>query len=110
MGLVRKETPSLVGRGAPLGDLGSAASLDDTVFALPEKTLSEPVRVPAGYAVLRPLEKKAFDAAAFESQKAALVASLREERKQQLFEAYLAKARQAFVVERRADLMKRVVG
>jgi peptidyl-prolyl cis-trans isomerase D len=110
MGFVRKEMPSLVGRGAPLGDLGSAASLDDAAFALPEKTLSEPVRVSAGYAVLRLLEKKPFDATAFESQKAALVAALREERKQQLFEAYLAKARQAFAVERRADLMKRVVG
>jgi peptidyl-prolyl cis-trans isomerase D len=110
MGLVRKETPSLVGRGVPLGDLGSAASLDDTAFTLSEKTLSEPVRVSAGYAVLRVIEKKPFDAAAFESQKAALVASLREERKQQLFEAFLAKARHAFAIERRADLMKRVVG
>jgi peptidyl-prolyl cis-trans isomerase D len=110
MSLVRKETPSLVGRGAPLGDLGSTASLDDAAFTLPDKTLSEPVRVNAGYAVLRVIERKPFDAAAFESQKAAVVASLREERKQQLFEAFLAKARQAFAVERRADLMKRVVG
>ncbi len=52
-------------------------------FALPEKTLSDPVRVPAGYAILRVLEKKAFDPAAFAKQKAldrGLAARAEEER------------------------------
>ena len=65
LSLVRKESPALVGRGQPLGDLGSGAALEDVAFSLPEKTLSEPVRVATGYAVLRVLEKKAFDPEAF---------------------------------------------
>jgi peptidyl-prolyl cis-trans isomerase D len=110
MGFVRKETPSLVGRGLALGDLGSSAALDETAFGLGEKVLSDPVRVASGYAVLRLLEKKAFDPAAFESQKRSLIASLKDERKSQLFQAYLKKARQGLTIERRPDIMKRFVG
>src|SRR5262245_23663086 len=69
MKLVRKETPGLTSRGQPLGDLGTGMALDDAAFALPEKTLSDPVRVASGYAVLRVTEKKAFDPATYEQQK-----------------------------------------
>lgn len=109
-GLVRKETPNLVGRGQPIGDLGAGASLDDAAFGLPEKTLSEPIRVPAGYALVRVLEKKAFDPVAFEAQKASLLASLKSAKKGQLFQAYMSQARQRFTIERRPEAMKRIVG
>jgi peptidyl-prolyl cis-trans isomerase D len=108
-GLVRKETPSLTGRGMPLGDLGSGAALDDVAFALPEKTLSDPVRVGAGYAVVRVLEKKAFDPAAFKEQRASLEESLRQDKRNQLFQDYMGQARQRFPLERRGEAFKRVV-
>lgn len=110
LGLVRKETPNLVGRGQPLGDLGSTAALDEAAFALPVKGLSDPISVPAGFAILRILEKQAFDAAAFEKQKDALAASLRAEKQGQLFQSFLDEARKRVVVERRPDVFKRVVG
>lgn len=109
-GLVRKETPNLVGRGQAIGDLGAGASLDEAAFGLPEKALSEPVRVPAGYAILRVVEKKPFDPIAFEAQKASLLASLRTEKKGQLFQAYMGQARQRFTIERHPEAMKRIVG
>ena len=108
-GLVRKETPSLTGRGMPLGDLGSGAALDEVAFALPEKTLSDPVRVGAGYAVVRVLEKKAFDPAAFKEQRASLDESLRQDKRNQLFQDYMAQARLRFPLERRGEAFKRVV-
>jgi peptidyl-prolyl cis-trans isomerase D len=108
--LVRKETPSLVGRGQPIGDLGSGAALDEAAFALPEKAFSEPVRTSSGYAILRVIEKKPFDPVAFEAQKATLLASLRSEKKNQLFQAYMTEARQRFTIERHPEAMKRVVG
>jgi peptidyl-prolyl cis-trans isomerase D len=104
LGLVRKETPSPVGRGTALGDLGASQALEQAAYELPVGGLSEPVRVGDGYAVLRVLEKKAFDQAAFEKEKDAVAASLRESRKQQLFRAYMTQARQRFPVERRADI------
>ena len=110
LGAVRKETPALVGRGQPLGDLGASLELERAAFTLPEKTLSEPVRTPAGYAVLRVLEKKAFDPAAFEGQKAQLASELKQQKQGQLFRAYLSKARERYSIERRPDALQRVLG
>jgi len=110
LGLVRKETPGLVGRGQPLGDLGTGAALEEAAFALPQGALSDPVRAASGYTVLRVLEKKAFDPAAFEGQKASIVAGLKDQRRQQLFRAYLSQARQRYPVERRPETFQRVVG
>src|SRR5216684_2409195 len=52
-GLVRKETPGLVSRGQAMGDLGSSVALDEAAYALPDQTLSDPIRVPGGWAVIR---------------------------------------------------------
>jgi len=106
----RKETPALVGRGQPMGDLGSTAGLDEAAFALQPQTLSEPVRTPSGWALLRVLEKKAADELALKAQKSALMASLREERRGRLFQAYVSQLRQRYPVERRADVFRRLVG
>ncbi len=110
LGFVRKETPGLVGRGQPLGDLGTGSALEDAAFALPQGALSDAVRTSAGYAVLRILEKKAFDPAAWEGQKASIVAGLKDQRRQQLFRAYLSQARQRYTVERRPEAFQRVLG
>jgi len=108
--LLRKETPSLVGRDQPLGDLGSSAALEEAAFSLPGKAFSEPVRAAAGYAILRVLEKKAFDAQAFERERAALAASLLQTKRGQFFQAYLTEIRQRAVVERRPDAFRRLQG
>lgn len=108
LGLVRKET-GLVGRGQPLGDLGTSAALEAALFALAEKTLSEPVEAPGGMAVLRVLEKKPFDPAAFEKERAALIASLRQQRRGELFRAFVVEARKRHPGKRNAEAYKRVV-
>ncbi len=74
-------------------------------ISLPVGGLSEPVRTPAGWAVVRVLEKKDYDPAAFEKEKAALTASLTEERRGQLFQAYMQEARKRFPVLRRPDAL-----
>ncbi len=110
MSLVRKETQGLVSRGQPMGDLGASAGLDDVAFALKEQVLSDPVAVQAGYAVLRVLERKPFDASEFAKQKQALIAALRQERRRQLFEGFLDEARKRVAVERNAEVFRRLVG
>ena len=109
-GLVRKETASLTGRGASFGDLGTGAALEEAAFSLPEKTLSEPVRTGGGYALLRVLERKPFDPAAFAAQKPQIMAGLRRQKRSELFQAYIDEARGRYAVERRADAFKRVMG
>ena len=109
-GLVRKETPALTGRGAPLGDLGTGAALEEVAFRIPEKVFSDPVRTAGGYAVLRVVERKAFDPVAFAAQKAQTTASLRQQKRNELFRACLNQARDRHPVDRRADVLKRVMG
>jgi peptidyl-prolyl cis-trans isomerase D len=109
LGLVRKETPALVGRGQPLAELGSTAALEEAAYSLPEKTLSDPVRAAGGYAIIRVLEKKPFDPAAFEKEKPSITTSLRGEKKQQLFQAFLEQARQRYPVERNLSALQRAV-
>jgi peptidyl-prolyl cis-trans isomerase D len=109
LGVTRKQTDALVARGQALGDLGSSAAVENAVYPLASGSLSEPVRTAAGWAVVRVLEKKDFDPAAFAAQKDTLMASLAEERKGQLFRAYMQDARKRFPVQRRPDALRRAV-
>lgn len=83
--------------------------LEEAAFALPEKVLSAPVRTPAGYAVLRVLEKKPFDAAALEAQKAQITSGLKRQKQDQLFRAYMARARDRYTIEHRPAALQRVL-
>jgi hypothetical protein len=109
-GLVRKETPQLTSRGQPLGDLGSGKALDTAAFSLPEKTLSAPVRVAAGWALLRVLEKKTADAAELARQRPQVAASLREQKRSELFRAFLVSARERYAITRNAAAYRRAIG
>jgi peptidyl-prolyl cis-trans isomerase D len=109
LGLVRKETQALTGHDQPLGDLGTSALLEAQAFSLPEKSLSDPVRVPAGYAVMRVLEKKAFDPAEFAKQKGSIATSLRQQKKNELFQSYMSQARERVTIYREPEAYKRVV-
>ena len=109
-GLERKQTETLVSRGQALGDLGTGAALDEVAFSLPEQSLSDPVRVEKGYAVLNVVERKPFDPEAFQQQKDRIAAALRAERQNQLFQAYMSQARDRFPVERNTETFRRIVG
>lgn len=109
-GLVRKETPGLVGRQQPLGELGSTAELEATVYGAAPGTLLGPVRASGGYALVRVLESKPFDPVAFAQQKASIENDLRQQKQAQLFRAYMTQARQRFTVERRTEALRRVAG
>ena len=108
-GLVRKETPQLVGRGDALGELGVTLALEQAVYDAPTGTLSEPLAIEGGYALVRVIERKAFDAAAFAKEKDTVSGTLREARKKQLFRAYMTQARERFPVERFGTL-DRILG
>jgi len=62
-----------------------------------------------GYAVIRVLEKKPFDPAAFEKEKPSITTSLRGEKKQQLFQAFLDQARRRYTVEENSSALQRAV-
>jgi len=66
--------------------------------------------VPSAEAALAVLEKKAFDATAFEKEKGRIAAQLRDAKRNQLFQAYMSEARKRFPIERNAEAIRRVVG
>lgn len=109
-GLVRKQTDAPVSRGQAMGDLGTGAALEEAAFTLPPQALSEPVRTARGYAILRVLEKQAADPAALATERAAIRAALQEQKRGQLFRAYLQEARKRFKVERHDDVLRKLVG
>ncbi len=109
-GLVRKETPQLTGRGQPLGELGTGHALDEAAFSLPEKALSEPVRTASGWAVLRVLEKKTAEPATLAGEREQVAASLREQKRSELFRAFLLEARERHQVTRNPKAYQRAVG
>ena len=109
-GLVRKETPALVSRGQALADLGTGQALEEAAFSLPQGALGEPVRTSAGYAVLRVLEKKSADPAELARQKPTLAAQLRDQKRQELFRAYIVAARERYAITRNATAYRRAIG
>jgi peptidyl-prolyl cis-trans isomerase D len=108
--LVRKETPALTGRGQALGDLGTGAALEEAAFSLPEKVTSDPVRTASGWAVLRVLERKPFDAAELAKQKGQIAASLRQQKQSELFRAFVVAARERYEIARDAKAYRRALG
>jgi peptidyl-prolyl cis-trans isomerase D len=108
--LLRKETPAAVGRGQAIGELGEGAAVEEAVFSLGEKSLSGPVRTTAGFAILRVLEHKAIDPAVFAQQRAAVEESLRQQKRGQLFQAYMNQARERYPIERNSAALRRVRG
>ena len=109
-GLVRKETLSPTGPGQPLGDLGTGIALDTVAFSLPEDTLSDPVRVADGWGVLRVLEHKAFDPEAFAQERPRVVASLRQQKQGEAFQAYIGAARERYEIQQNPEAYRRALG
>jgi len=109
-GLVRKETPALVSRGQALADLGTGQALEQAAFSLAQGALGEPVRTSSGYAVLRVLEKKSADPAELARQRASVAAQLRDQKRQELFRAYIVAARERYAITRHAAAYRRAIG
>jgi peptidyl-prolyl cis-trans isomerase D len=110
VGLVRKETLSPVAPGQPFGDLGTGIGLDEAAFSLPVGTFSEPARTADGWAVLRVTERLSFDPEAFEREKPRVVASLRQQKQDEVFQAYVGSARDRYEVRRSPEAYRRALG
>ena len=68
------------------------------------------MRTTSGWAVLRVLEKKPFDAVEFGRQKAQLRSGLRQQRQSELFRSFLIAARDRYEISRNAEAYRRALG
>ena len=59
--------------------------------------------------MIRVTEKKAFDPTAFEKDKVSLIASLRSQRREELFRSFMQEARKRVTVQRNVDAFRRAM-
>jgi peptidyl-prolyl cis-trans isomerase D len=108
--LVRKETLSPTGPGQPFGDLGTGLALDEAAFSLPLETLSDPLPATDGWALVRVTSRKDFDAAEYTKEKPRVLASLRQQRRNEAFQAYMGAARDRYEVRSNPEAYRRALG
>jgi peptidyl-prolyl cis-trans isomerase D len=106
--LTRKQTDGLLGRGQVFTDIPSAEAFESRAFALDVNAVSDPIETPAGFAVVRLIEKKTSDRAALEVQRETLRESIAATRRQQLFESYMRTLADRYPVERNAAAIARL--
>ena len=68
------------------------------------------MRTGSGWAVLRVLERKPFDAAELARQKGPIAASLRQQKQSELFRAFVVEARDRYEITRDAQAWRRALG
>jgi peptidyl-prolyl cis-trans isomerase D len=103
------KTTELVTRGTALPDVGTSATVDDAVFALPAGAVSDPITGPSAVAVVHVVERKDVTPQEIAAGKAALRDEMVQERRGRFFSAYMTKAKQRMKItidrERLAQLM-----
>src|SRR6185436_14211785 len=80
--------------GTPLADIGSSTVLDDPLYnnGKPGEVLSAPIFLNDNYLIIGVTKRTEADMAEFAKQRDSLVETAQTERKNQVFEDYLAKA------------------
>ena len=99
-----KTTPEF-GPAGPVPDLGAAPKLLEAVFRTPAGQAGPPVPVPAGFVLFRVLARTQADSAAYATQKAALVDSLREKEAQRLIRSVTQQIRADRKIEINEELL-----
>jgi peptidyl-prolyl cis-trans isomerase D len=99
-----KTTPEF-GPAGPVPDLGAAPKLLEAVFQTPAGQAGPPVPVPAGFVLFRVLARTQASPAAFETQKAALLDSLREKEAQRLIRSVTQQIRADRKIEINEELL-----
>ena len=99
-----KTTPEF-GPAGPVPDLGAAPKLLEAVFQTPAGQAGPPVPVPAGFVLFRVLARTQANPAAYATQKAALVESLREKEAQRLIRSVTQQIRADRKIEINEELL-----
>jgi peptidyl-prolyl cis-trans isomerase D len=106
--LERRESGGLLARAQAFSGIPTSEAFETAAFALEPGVVSDPIETAAGFAVVRVVEKKQSDRAAFEAQKDSLRESLARQRKQEFFQSYMQTLIDRYPVERNAQAMARL--
>lgn len=103
--LTRQETKGLVTRGQAFTDIPQGSAVEDAIFNLKEKQISDPLDSPRGVTVARLIEKKTSDEATQAQQREALRENLLNGKRDKLFMSYLTTLADRYPVTRNAEAL-----
>ena len=108
---LKVETPDSFGKAGPIPGVGSAKEILEAVFAANPGEVKGPFLVPGqGAALLKVLEKNAFDRQAFDAQKAQIVDQLKNQKSGRTLQSLLARRRAESKIDINKELLARFGG
>lgn len=90
---VESTTTDFIGRGSPIGTIGTSPAVDTAAFSLDVGSVSEPITTDSGAVVIKVLERTSITPEDLAKDRASVRQELVNQRKNQFFSAYMAKAR-----------------
>jgi peptidyl-prolyl cis-trans isomerase D len=104
------KTTDLIARGNPIGEVGVSPKLEEAAFALAQGAVSDPVVTENGAAVVKVVERTTATPEELAKNKESIRSELLNERRQQFFAAYMAKARQRMTIRTNPQTIAQVIG
>jgi peptidyl-prolyl cis-trans isomerase D len=106
---VEAKTTELIARDAPLPDLGVAPAVEDAAFSLPVGSVSEPITVANGTAVIKVVQKQETTAEDYALAKDRFRDELLADRRGRFFGAYMTKAKAKMKIEVNRETLQKAV-
>ncbi len=100
----------LIGRGTALPEVGVSGVVDDTVFALPQGAVSQPISTDTAVVVAHVVEKQAGTADGLKAERDAIKGELLQSTRQEFFGAYMAKAKAKMKITINEATVKALIG
>jgi parvulin-like peptidyl-prolyl isomerase len=106
----KAQTTELITRDSPIPDLGMAAEITETAFALAPGAVSEPIATDMGSAIVKVLEKQEVTPQELTANREKFREELLADRRNRFFAAYMGKAKQKMRIEVNQEAVQRLVG
>jgi peptidyl-prolyl cis-trans isomerase D len=104
------KTTDLIGRGAPVPDIGVSPAVDAAAFALPAGGVSDPIVTDNGAVIVKVLEKKTATPDEVKSGRDSIKNELLNQQKNRFYAAYMTKARERMTIQSNPQVLAQVVG
>jgi peptidyl-prolyl cis-trans isomerase D len=107
---VEIKTTDAIARDTAYPEVGVNGALDDAVFALPANAVSQPITTDTAIVVAHVIEKQDATAAGLATERDTLREQMLQDRRQQFFAAYMAKAQKTLTIRMHEEVVKTLMG
>ena len=104
------KTTDLIGRGAPVPDIGVSPAVDAAAFALPAGGVSDPIVTDNGAVVVKVLEKKTPTPDELKTGRDSVKTELLNQRRNRFYAVYMTKARERMTIQSNPQVLAQVIG